>query len=140
MSRNSIANACVATIPSDAHSWNLIYLELLLTDAGLAVTNLGPCTPIDILVTFCRELRPELIVISSVNGLAALEAPSIAERLRRYEELSGSYLVLGGKVDTAATVGQDADVLGFDDVFLGEAAVCDFMNSCAKMQIIAQGI
>ncbi|WP_372495111.1 cobalamin B12-binding domain-containing protein [Micromonospora phytophila] len=58
----------MTTVESDAHAWNLIYLQLLLEERGSIVRNLGTCTPVDLVVAALVEERPDLLVVSSVNG------------------------------------------------------------------------
>src|SRR4051794_3816749 len=60
--------AVIATVPSDSHMWNMVYIELLLKEHGWDVINLGACTPPDLVVDTCLAERPDMLVISSVNG------------------------------------------------------------------------
>lgn len=85
---------------SDAHTWNLIYLELLLEQLGHAVTNLGPCVPDELLVRRCSELEPGLIVLSSINGLGFGEGKRVIRSLRQQAELAHTPVVIGGKLGT----------------------------------------
>ncbi|MGW5641158.1 methylaspartate mutase, partial [Streptomyces sp. NPDC003832] len=65
---------------SDAHTWNLIYLELLLTEWGHRVTNLGACVPEQLVVTEVLTHSPDLVVVSSVNGHGAADGLRLIER------------------------------------------------------------
>lgn len=58
----------VTGLSSDAHTWNLVYLELLLEELGCRVTNLGACVPDATIVRECVTRRPDLLVIGSLNG------------------------------------------------------------------------
>jgi len=106
---------------SDAHTWNLIYLELLLTEHGCRVVNLGCCVPVDVLLESCRRYRPEMVVLSSVNGHGATDAARVGPHLRELPELSGILLVAGGKLTVTGTLdGPTRESLrraGFDAVF-----------------------
>jgi methylaspartate mutase sigma subunit len=57
----------VSGLASDAHTWNLVYLQLVIEELGYRVVNLGPCVPDDVLVEECRRIDPVLLVIGSVN-------------------------------------------------------------------------
>src|SRR5947209_20484921 len=58
----------ISSTSSHSHTWNLVFLELLLHEHEHIVYNLGPCVPISHLVQECLRHRPALIVLSSVNG------------------------------------------------------------------------
>ncbi|MEY9946739.1 cobalamin B12-binding domain-containing protein [Kitasatospora sp. GAS1066B] len=124
-------NVVLSTIPSDSHTWNLLYLQLLLEEHGCAVTNLGACVPVATLVGESAQVRPDLIVISTVNGHGLHEGLDLARAVRASEELRQVPLVIGGKLDTAGSR-TDADFLplleaGFDAVLVGETAVPELL-------------
>lgn len=106
---------------SDAHTWNLVYLQLVLEELGHRVRNLGACVPDDLLVSECARHRPDLIVISSVNGHGRHEGLRIIRRLRDRPELASTPTVLGGKlgIDGPHARGTADPLLaaGFDAVF-----------------------
>jgi methylaspartate mutase sigma subunit len=111
----------LSTIASDAHTWNLVYLQLLLEEHGFQVHNLGPCVPSTDVVAACLAERPRLLVLSTVNGHGLLEAPGYIRQVRDRAELSGLTVVIGGKLTVDGALA-DADVhrlraLGFDGVF-----------------------
>ena len=116
----------LGTISSDAHTWNLLYLQLLFEEQGCAVTNLGSCTPAEELIAEAAELRPDLIVISTVNGLGVQEGPELARAVRADPALREIPLVIGGKLDTLGSSGdEDFPALlaaGFDAVLVGPDA------------------
>src|SRR6476661_5697161 len=91
-------NAVVTSTVSDSHTWNLIYLQLVLEEIGFDVTNLGACVPDDLLVGECRWIRPELIVVSSVNGHGLVDGRRLIGRLRAAPELAATPVVIGGKL------------------------------------------
>jgi methylaspartate mutase sigma subunit len=111
----------VSGLASDAHSWNLVYLQLLVEDLGHHVLNLGPCVPDELLVTECHRHRPALVVISSVNGHGYQEGLRLIRRLRGEAGLRPLPVVIGGKL---GTVGGESEEhikalldAGFDAVF-----------------------
>jgi methylaspartate mutase sigma subunit len=113
--------AVLSTIASDAHTWNLVYLQLLLEEHGFVVRNLGPCVPPADVVAACLAERPQLLVLSTVNGHGLLEAPEYIRRIRERVELMSLPVMLGGKLTVDGALA-DADArrlrkLGFDGVF-----------------------
>jgi methylaspartate mutase sigma subunit len=90
----------LATIASDSHTWNLIYIQLAMQERGHRVTNLGPCVPDDLLVETCLAQRPDVAVISSVNGHGRADGERMIARLRAHPELADLPVVIGGKLST----------------------------------------
>lgn len=88
----------VSGLASDAHTWNLIYLHLLIEELGYRVVNLGPCVPVRQLVAGCVTHRPGLIVISSVNGHGYQDGLSAIRGLRACPQLAATPAVIGGKL------------------------------------------
>jgi methylaspartate mutase sigma subunit len=110
----------VTTTSSDAHTWNLIYLQLLLRERGHDVLNLGACVPDSLVVGACRRHRPDLVVVSSVNGHGANDGLRLIRRFRAVRELAATPVVIGGKLGTAGEGIAWAPRLreaGFDAVF-----------------------
>ncbi|MFI6744476.1 cobalamin B12-binding domain-containing protein [Nonomuraea sp. NPDC050451] len=111
----------VATISSDAHTWNLMYLQLLLEERGHQVTNLGPCTPVEEIIESCSAEHASLLVLSTVNGHGVIEAPSCIRAIRRVPGLAGLQVVIGGKLGVAGPLppdqAQELLRLGYDAVF-----------------------
>lgn len=121
----------VSGTASDSHTWNLVFLQLLIEELGYQVVNLGPCVPDDLLVEECRRLDPAMVVISSVNGHGHLDGQRVAARLRACPELAATPLVIGGKLGTSADTDQARGLLaaGFDAVFEdGAGAVLAFRH------------
>ncbi|MGX1632982.1 cobalamin B12-binding domain-containing protein [Streptomyces albidoflavus] len=96
----------LTTTPSDSHSWNLVFLGLLLTELGCRVVNVGPCPPGRLVVDFCVREAPDLIVVSSVNGHGAEDGVPLAHQLRAVPQLRTTPMVIGGKLGIE---GRDAE-------------------------------
>lgn len=106
---------------SDAHTWNLIFLQLYCEERGCRVVNLGPCVPDDLLVTTCRRMTPDLVVVSSVNGHGHTDGRRAIAAVRRQPGLTTVPMVIGGKLGTNGPLpsGQVDNLLeaGFTGVF-----------------------
>jgi methylaspartate mutase sigma subunit len=119
----------LGSTPSDAHTWNLVYLQLVLEEYGLLVENLGACLPVDTLLEACLRNLPDLIVLSTISGHGADEAVPLIEAIRAHDELSHTTVVIGGMLTTDGS--QDSGIAvellrrGFDGVYTGEDAVTD---------------
>jgi N-dimethylarginine dimethylaminohydrolase/methylmalonyl-CoA mutase cobalamin-binding subunit len=111
----------VTTVASDSHSWNLVYLRLALTELGHQVLNLGPCVPDELLISECLRVRPDLIVVSSVNGHGFIDGMQLISRIRGCQELAATPVVIGGKLGIAGPAGRSRRnqlmAAGFDAVF-----------------------
>ncbi|MEN8656111.1 cobalamin B12-binding domain-containing protein [Streptomyces sp. 21So2-11] len=126
----------VTSVASDAHTWNLVYLQLLLEELGHRVTNLGACVPDQLVVDECRARRPDLIVISTVNGHGFVDGKRVVSSLRGCPELRHTPIVIGGKLGIGGGEhGRGARELieaGFDAVFeesVGIVSFRDFIQS-----------
>lgn len=97
----------VTSTASDSHTWNLVYLQLLLEHRGHDVRNLGACVPDDLMVSECVLERPRLVVISSVNGHGFHDGLRVLPLLRARPELADTHVVIGGKLGTAGDCGDD---------------------------------
>ncbi|MFD8751870.1 cobalamin B12-binding domain-containing protein [Kitasatospora sp. NPDC059577] len=121
----------VTSLASDAHTWNLVYLQLLLEELGHRVTNLGACVPDEMVVEECRTVRPDLIVISTVNGHGAVDGKRVVGLLRSCPELRRTPVVIGGKLGIGGERSGGADELlaaGFDAVFEDGAGIVGFRD------------
>ncbi|MFD4245450.1 cobalamin B12-binding domain-containing protein [Streptomyces sp. NPDC058525] len=120
----------VTTMASDSHTWNLVFLQLLLEELGHRVTNLGACVPDELLVAECRRIEPDLIVLSSVNGHGFHDGLRVIAALRACPELGRTPTVIGGKLGIAGTGSparqQELLTAGFDGVFEEGGSVLDF--------------
>lgn len=112
----------LSTIPSDSHSWNLIFLQLFLTERGFDVVSLGPCTPIALIIETAAKRKFDLHLVSTVNGHGIIEAPAIAAAL--FDAGNMAPIAIGGKLDTGTNGGskQALERAGFAGVFEDDQA------------------
>ncbi|KAA2253941.1 methylmalonyl-CoA mutase [Solihabitans fulvus] len=112
----------LSTVSSDSHTWNLVFLQLLLQELGHEVVNLGPCVPDDLVVAAVREHRPHAVVISSVNGHGHLDGVRLARALRAHPDTRDVPAVIGGKLGVAGAddgaMAAELIAAGFDRVFI----------------------
>lgn len=123
----------VSSVASDSHTWNLVFLQLLIEECGYDVVNLGPCVPDELLVAECLARAPEMVVISSVNGHGYQDGMRVIELLRARAELDEIPFVIGGKLGTDGAEGVSRVLeltrAGFDAVFEdGQDPVADFRS------------
>ncbi|MFF1408747.1 cobalamin B12-binding domain-containing protein [Streptomyces sp. NPDC058289] len=120
----------ISSVSSDSHTWNLVYLQLLLEELGHQTVNIGACVPESLLVQEALSERPDLVVISSVNGHGHQQGGSYVRAL--HEHLPGLPVVIGGKLGTRGdgNTSYIADLLdqGFSGVFVGEDAIPEFIR------------
>ncbi|MFC4856916.1 cobalamin B12-binding domain-containing protein [Actinophytocola glycyrrhizae] len=110
----------ISSTASDTHTWNLVFLRMYLEELGHDVVNLGPCVAEDELVPGCLDARPDVIVLSSVNGHGFRDGLRAIARIREHPDLRGVTTVIGGKLDVAALTADQERALadaGFDAVF-----------------------
>ncbi|HVR08920.1 MAG TPA: cobalamin-dependent protein [Thermoanaerobaculia bacterium] len=128
--------ALLTTIPSDSHSWNLVFMEMFLAEHGFEVENLGICAPYELTYAAVRAEPRDLVVVSTVNGHGHLEGPALARHLTETTDPGRPRLVIGGKLGTevAALERQAAELraAGYDAVFYGPAALADFVEFLAR--------
>lgn len=128
----------VTSTASDSHTWNLVYLQLLLEQRGCAVRNLGACVPDELMVSECALERPRLVVISTVNGHGFHDALRVVPLLRARPELADTRVVIGGKLGTAGECGDDwhARLLdaGVDRVF-GDGDIAAFTGYLDRVAV-----
>ncbi len=117
----------VTSVASDSHTWNLVYLQLVLEELGHQVVNLGACVPDELLVTECLRIRPALVVVSTVNGHGFHDGLRLISRIRDCADLAETPVVIGGKLGIAGPGGREGReqlrAAGFDVVFEEGAAI-----------------
>ncbi|MFF1650825.1 cobalamin B12-binding domain-containing protein [Streptomyces sp. NPDC058240] len=111
----------VSGLASDSHTWNLVFMQLLIEEQGYDVVNLGPCVPDELLVQECLERAPAMLVLSSVNGHGAQDGLRVIRKLRDERGLAELPAVIGGKLGISGGegAGRVAELVaaGFDSVF-----------------------
>ncbi|GAA2490312.1 cobalamin B12-binding domain-containing protein [Streptomyces gobitricini] len=119
--RESKRRVLVSSTSSDSHTWNLVFLQILLEEMGHEVINIGSCVPDDLLIEQARRHRPDVVVLSSVNGHGALDGKRLITRIRALLDLADLPVVIGGKLDIKAGEGGQAGPelmdAGFSAVF-----------------------
>jgi methylaspartate mutase sigma subunit len=119
------ATVVVSSMASDSHTWNLVYLELLLGELGFDAVNLGACVPDELLVSECASRKPAMVVLSSVNGHGYQDGLRVVRRLRAVAALRATPMVIGGKLGVGGALSADETsqllLAGFDAVFDDQA-------------------
>ncbi|WP_306361350.1 cobalamin B12-binding domain-containing protein [Nocardia sp. CC227C] len=125
---NSRFRCVLCTVESDSHLWNLVYLQKLLEEYGARVRNLGTCTPTGEVIRALREDRPDLLVVSSVNGHGFHGARVLLSAV--HSDGLAVPCVVGGKLTTAVSdddrVRRELLDAGYLDVFTGDDAIARF--------------
>jgi len=133
----------VTSVSSDAHTWNLVYLQLLLEELGCQVTNLGGCTLDETVVAECAARNPDLIVVSSLNGHGGKDGIRLIGAIRSCGALAATPVVIGGKLDVTGGDGgrTTARLLaaGFDAVF-GETGWQTEFRSLVQALAVGTGV
>ena len=115
----------LSTTSSDSHTWNMVFLHLLLEESGHRVINLGPCVPDDLLVESARLHQPDAIVITTVNGHGQIDGARVVRALREEAATRHTPVMIGGQlgIDGPSTDDQVRGLLeaGFDAVFIPTA-------------------
>ncbi len=91
--------ALLTTIPSDSHVWNLIFMELLLKEQGYEVINLGICVSYNLTVTSYNHYKPDIVVVSTVNGHGFIEGITLIKSIKQ-NGLFKCPVYIGGKLST----------------------------------------
>ncbi|WP_092923241.1 cobalamin B12-binding domain-containing protein [Actinopolyspora alba] len=111
----------LSSVPSDAHTWNLVFLQLALEQAGIRVRNLGACVPTSSLLDAVDDWRPDVVVISTVNGHGYPDGRHLIGEFRARPSSRSIPIVIGGKLGIAGASDRhrirELVRLGFDAVF-----------------------
>ncbi len=120
----------LATVQGDVHDIGKNLVDIILTNNGYQVFNLGIKVPAEVIIEKARELKPDLIGLS---GLLVKSALVMKESMRQYREANlGAPILLGGAALTRKFVAQDCapaydqPVVYCADAFAGLQAVRDF--------------
>ncbi|MGW3206558.1 cobalamin B12-binding domain-containing protein [Streptomyces sp. NPDC001135] len=122
----------LSTVSSDSHTWNLVFLQLLLEEHGYEVTNLGPCVPDAEIIEQIRTQRPDAVVISSVNGHGAIDGLRLIRKVREHGDSAVSRVpvMIGGKLGIQGAaqpqLAEELSAAGFDAVFTDGADPAEF--------------
>jgi methylaspartate mutase sigma subunit len=98
--RRTEPTVVLTTVSSDSHTWNLVYLELLLREWGLTVINLGAAAPDELIERTIEEHQPDGVIVSTVNGHGHLDGERLIRRLRKTAAGRRLPIIIGGKLDT----------------------------------------
>ncbi|MEO6088380.1 MAG: cobalamin-dependent protein [Umezawaea sp.] len=127
----------VSSMASDSHTWNLVYLELLVGELGFDVVNLGACVPDELLESECLSRRPAMLVLSSVNGHGYQDGLRVVQRLRAFPALRTMPVVIGGKLGVGGALTPDETeqllLAGFDAVFDDQQSSTSFRRFAATL-------
>lgn len=117
--RPAPVSVLVTGTASDAHTWNLLYVQLLIEEAGYPVRNLGCCVSPEVVAAECAGYAPGLVVFSTVNGNGVDDGLAAIRHLRAAAPTVPA--VIGGKLGIVGDLAaDDRDRLlheGFDAVF-----------------------
>lgn len=133
------SHVILSTVSSDSHTWNLVFLQLLLEEIGCTVINLGACVPDDVIIESIRLHTPDALVISSINGHGHIDGARLISRLRADHEatVANVPVVIGGKLGINGVADdQIAGKLlaaGFDAVFTDSADLGQFTQVMARL-------
>ncbi|QXI48070.1 MULTISPECIES: cobalamin B12-binding domain-containing protein [Pseudomonas] len=133
---NSQPLCLLATVESDSHMWNLVYLQMWLGERGLEVKNLGSCTPVQAVLDAVEQHRhARLLVISSVNGHGYSQGLTLIHALRQqYPHL---HVVIGGKLTTSEeqtrAVREELLGAGYNAVFTEADALDAFQHHLERL-------
>ncbi|MFE5210520.1 cobalamin B12-binding domain-containing protein [Streptomyces sp. NPDC056600] len=127
----------VSSVSSDAHMWNLVFLQLLLEENGGQVRNLGACVPDEVIIQECRADRPDVLVLSTVNGHGHLDGLRLIQKIRSEPDLRDLRVVIGGKLGVRGAENvrfiDELATGGFDAVFESEGGLQDFQEFLAAL-------
>jgi methylaspartate mutase sigma subunit len=134
----AVLDVIITATASDAHTWNLIFLQLFIEELGHRVRNLGPCVPEAAVAEACRAHRPDLLVVSSVNGHGLGDGLRLIRTVRADPTAAATVAVIGGKLG----IRDDPDADGTDQLLrAGFAAVFpDTGQSTAALRAFVQAL
>lgn len=127
----------LSSVSSDAHTWNLVYLQLLIEEMGHRVVNIGACVPDRLLVEHAVREKPDLIVLSTVNGHGYGDGKRVIGVLRGEDALRATPVVIGGKLGVAGPLTaeqvEELRAAGFDAVFGDDAGRDDLRRFIGEL-------
>lgn len=129
----------LSSISSDSHTWNLVFLQLLLQECGYEVVNLGACVPDEVLIEAVRHRRPDAVVISSVNGHGHIDGARLIRTLRADADpvVADVPVMAGGKLGIKGAANADlaAELVtaGFTAVFTDDVDLDAFRRALNEL-------
>ena len=87
----------LTSISSDSHTWNLVFLQLLIEKQGHTVINLGCCVSDVEIIKRSYEEEIDLVVVSTVNGHGYIEGNRLILSFKREKKIAHIPVVIGGK-------------------------------------------
>jgi methylaspartate mutase sigma subunit len=122
--------AILASTPDDSHQWNLHGVEMELKERNIDVINLGPLTSCKVIAETVRDRRPDLLVVSTVNGHGVHSMMEVLRALEEYQVKRSIRIVIGGLLTTdpedAKTAKSTLMSAGCSGVFTGPEAWSGF--------------
>lgn len=135
---NCKKKALVSGMKSDSHTWNLVFLQMWLEERNFDVNNLGNCVSETEIVKACKIFKPDLLVISSINGHGYIEAVDLINSLHNL--VGRTHIVIGGKLTTSkkkqCELEKELIRLGFNGVFTGLNALSELENYLRESNLI----
>ncbi|MFJ3901606.1 cobalamin B12-binding domain-containing protein [Streptomyces sp. NPDC090025] len=132
----------LTTGSSDAHTWNLVFLQLFLEEHGHSVLNLGPCVPERLLVDTARMTSPDLVVVSSVNGHGHQDGLRAARALHQDEDTRGIPMVIGGLLGISPEGAEErtAELLaaGYDAVYSDGTEPTALLRHLGRLEAVVE--
>lgn len=118
----------IITTPSDVHSWNLVFLSLVVRDAGMTCRIVGPAPQLEEIKSGAVEFDPDIILVSTINGHGEFEATDVLLALREVCDADIPVLIGGILGVTQESMGRRRSVLlsmGYTEVFEGADLTVD---------------
>ncbi|MGA3681058.1 cobalamin B12-binding domain-containing protein [Pseudomonas graminis] len=120
----------LTNVSSDSHTWNLVFMQLLLEFMGHDVVNLGACSPDELIIERCAAENFDLLVVSTVNGHGNIDGERLVRKLRARADLPQPMAVIGGKLGIHGE-GDDSHLqrlldAGFNAVFNAASSILQF--------------
>lgn len=127
----------LSSVSSDSHTWNLVFMQLLLEELGHEVINLGACVLDEMIIDECANHKPDMLVISSVNGHGNIDGERMVRRLRADPRTASMPAVIGGKLGT-----KGADNLQYNKTLLeaGFSAVFEDAGGIAQFESFVRNV
>lgn len=127
----------LSSVSSDSHTWNLVFMQLLLEELGHEVINLGACVPDEMIIDECAAHAPDMLVISSVNGHGNIDGERMIRRMRADPRMASLPAVIGGKLGT-----KGADNLQYNQALLdaGFSAVFEDAGGIAQFESFVRNV